>query len=102
MHNQEDAMGHAQAIDSFYDDFIPLTFKPRIDWRIVAALAGVTLLWTLIAVGSPPAMEAYRDYQAAREVAEAAKAVSTTTQLPLEWRWEPKGVKYDHMFMNRR
>ncbi len=95
-------MSYSYAPNGFYDDLIPATRRHRIDWRFVAALVGIVILGTAVGVGAPRIVEAYRGDQAVNVEAGAASAAYVSAELPREWRWEPKAVKYEHMFMNRR
>ena len=95
-------MSYFYALNGFYDNLIPATRRLRIDWRFVATLVGIVMLGTAAGVGAPRVVEAYRSYQAANVEAGAASAAYVSAELPREWRWEPKAVKYEHMFMNHR
>lgn len=92
-------MSYSLELNSYYDDLIPASPRPRIDGRFVAALACAVALGTAVVLGTPPAVEAYRGHQAAQVAATVARA---PVELPREWRWEPKTVQYEHMYMSRR
>jgi len=91
-------MSHAHALDGHCDNLISATPRPAIDRRFVAALAGGLVLGGTVVLGTPPALEAYRSYQATVEAA----AARVPAELPREWKWDPKAVKYEHMFRSER
>jgi hypothetical protein len=95
-------MSHAHVLDGYYDDLIPAIPQLRIEKRALVALVGVMALGTALVLGAPPAVEAYRGYQAEQARVAEALANRAPVEIPAAWRMEPKPLKLDHMFRSKR
>ena len=95
-------MSHAHVLDGYFYDLIPTIPQLRIEKRSVAALVGVMALGTALVLGAPPAVEAYRGYQAEQSRIAEALANRPPVEIPATWRMEPKPLKLDHMFRSKR
>ena len=72
---------------------------PRIDWRLVlgAALLGLAVTFT-----APAARETVSEFSSGASAMPPAAASLTPAELPQEWRWERKAVRFDGMIRERR
>ena len=71
---------------------------PRIDWRLVL---GSALLGLAVAFTAPSVRETVAELSPGAEAVPPAAASLQPAELPREWRWERKAVRFDGMIRER-